>query len=121
MRNVLFLLIATSMAGCLCGGYDGGGDRVYQRNGAEMLILCENGGFVASLETNMLEGRSDGATATLGETGELAFDLQYNADGTMTTPQLGTAAWTAMDLDQVALDHANVMCNDLTTRSWWAQ
>lgn len=121
MRNVFFsVLVAASLGGCFCGGYDGGGNRVYQRNDAEMLIFCENSGFVATLTTNMLEGRIDSMGAPInGESGEVAFDIVPNTDGTITTPQLGDTPWTEMNLDAVALDHANVLCEDLTTRAWW--
>ena len=122
-------LVANS--GCVpfgCGGFDGGGNRAFER-GSEMLLLCDNGGFVASLETSMLEGRyaavsgADGRTinvGTKGDDGSLAFELSGNDDGTSTAPQLGDAAWTYVPLDQVAADHANVLCEDLEVRGWWA-
>ena len=133
MRNVAFasllLVVATLSAGCplapSCGGFEGGGNRVYQRNDAEMLILCENGGFVATLTDRMLEGtyldNGDGTgIATNGEDGQLAFDAQLNADATLSTPQLGETAWTSMDLSPTALDHSNSLCQDLQYRSWWS-
>lgn len=119
MRNVLFAFLATIVSGCICGGYDGGGNRVYERNGAEMLILCDNGGYVATLTSNMLEGKFTGYSGTIGETGELAFDFVQNEDQTVTTPQLGDSRWTWMNLDTVGLDHANVLCENLETRDWW--
>ena len=81
MHNALLGFILASVGGCICGGFEGGGNRVYERNGAEMLILCENGGFVATLASNMLEGRYADSVGTLGETGELAFDFVRNANG----------------------------------------
>jgi hypothetical protein len=55
----------------------------------------------------------------VGPDGQVAFDFITNTDGTVSTPQLGDGAWTSVNMDQVALDHANVQCNDLTTRAWW--
>ena len=132
MRNValaaLLLVVATLTAGCplapSCGGFEGGGNRVYQRTDSEMLILCENGGFVATLTDRMVEGtyldNGDGTgIATNGEDGQLAFDAQFNPDSTLTTPQLGDTPWTWMDLSPTALDHSNSLCQDLQYRSWW--
>jgi hypothetical protein len=128
MRNVLLasiaLATATLASGCLgCGGFSGAGDRVYQR-GTESMILCENGGFVANTTTDPIEGRYQQDTggnwfATRGESGDLATDLTFDADGSVETPQLGATAWTEVQLDQTALDHADVQCSDLTTRAWW--
>jgi hypothetical protein len=33
---------------------------------------------------------------------------------------LGDGAWQPVTLDQTALDHADVQCSDLQTRSWWS-
>lgn len=131
MRNLLVAslvaasaLVNTGCAGLFaCGGFEGAGDVVYERN-SEMLILCNNGGYVATLETQMLEGRvqydaSGKRFATTGEDGALAFDFVDNADGTASTPQLGESMWTEVSLDTVALDHAHVMCSDLEARPWW--
>jgi hypothetical protein len=57
--------------------------------------------------------------ATQGDDGELAFDFSYAADGSLDAPQLGTTAWAPKAMDQTALDHADVQCSDLETRSWW--
>jgi hypothetical protein len=128
MRNVLLasILLATASlaSGCLgCGGFSGGGDRVYQR-GTESMILCENGGFVANTTTASIEGKYQQDTsgdwfATRGDNGDLATSLTFEADGTVEAPQLGAAAWTEVQLDATALDHADVQCQDLETRSWW--
>jgi hypothetical protein len=130
MRNVLLASLALASAvvantGCIplgCGAFEGGGNRAYER-GSEMILLCENGGFVASLETKMVEGRfaneETSVIATRGEDGWLAFELADNFDGTASAPLLGDGAWTAVDLDTTAADHSNVLCNDLTVREWW--
>lgn len=131
MRNAvlasLFLAIAVTQTGCTafgCGAFEGQENRVYQRNDAEMLILCGNGGFVATLGDRMVEGfyldNDDGtAIATNGEDGQLAFDAQVNGDATLATPQLGETPWTQMSLSATALDHSDVLCQDLMNRGWW--
>lgn len=130
MRNVLLASLALVSAivantGCVpfgCGSFEGGSNRAFER-GSEMILLCENGGFVASLETEMVEGRYDAAAtsvlATRGEDGRLAFELVENGDGTASASTLGDGAWTAVVLDTVAADHSNVLCNDLEVRAWW--
>ena len=132
MRNVvaasLLLMIVITQTGCPgafgCGGFEGTSNRVYQRNDSEMLILCDNGGFVATLADRMVEGFytdnfNGTGTATNGEDGALAFDVQTNADYTVSTPQLGTSLWTQMNLSATALDHSDVLCQDLEYRAWW--
>jgi len=130
MRNVLLAAVALSssllVTGCPlggCGAFEGGGNRVYERS-SEMLLLCETGGFVATLDTTLLEGRyasteTGTIVGTLGEDGTHAFELTDNLDGTASAPELGADAWTAVTLDTVAADHANVLCNDLALRAWW--
>jgi hypothetical protein len=132
MRTLLALALVAPLAvllpGCPlgCGAYDGAGDQVYSR-GNDMLILCENGGFVATLETRTLEGRfmtnpvgSDArGFGVNGEDGQLAFDLFDNPDGTARTPQLGDSPWSQVNLDEVGLDHADSLCQDLVNRPWW--
>jgi hypothetical protein len=130
MRNVLLATLAALSAlvansGCVpfgCGGFEGGGNRAFERS-SEMILLCENGGFVATLETTMVEGRYTDSvgfvTATKGEDNTLAFELADNYDGTSHAAQLGDGLWTTVPLDTVAADHANVLCNDLALRGWW--
>lgn len=122
MRTLLASLLLGSLlinAGCPgCGAYSGGGDKVYQR-GTDTIILCDNGGFVAQLSTGTVEGRVLDGEAVRGEDGSLAFDLQNNTDGTLTTPQLGASPWQPLHLDKTELDHADVLCQDLEKRSWW--
>ncbi len=131
MRTILLASLAALSAlvansGCVpfgCGGFDGGGNRALER-GSEMLLLCENGGFVASLEASMLEGRYSNTDGTMtigtkGDDGALAFELRDNHDGTSIAPQLGDGLWTYVPLDTVAADHANVLCEDLEVRAWW--
>ena len=115
----LLPLSLSLLPGCPCGAYAGGGDVVYQR-GADMLIECDNGGFVADVGSSpQQEGRYANAVG-IGANGGLAYDQIANADGTITTPQLGSGAWTAVALDTVQLDHADALCQALVTRTWWA-
>ena len=122
--SLLFGLLATLATGCSCGAFSGGGDSVYSRN-SDQLILCENGGFVAKLQSQTIEGRytpsqtGTGGTAVRGDTGAIAFTLTENPDGTATTTELGGDAWIHMNLSTTDLDHADVMCSDLLTRAWW--
>ena len=127
MRNALLasavMVSLLGSTGCLCGAYNGAGDKVYSRGG-ESLILCENGGFVANLTTGSVEGRyqevaSGEYVADRGDTGELAFDFEYDAAGNLDAAALGDTAWTPKTMDQTSLDHADVQCTDLETRSWW--
>ncbi len=117
------LLAATVfLSGCplvpTCGGFNGGGDKVYT-HGTELLIECENGGYVMTLADGNREGRlsPDRVTGEDGATGAKAFDLVTSPDGTLTA--LGRT-WTVDDMNATGLDHADVLCSDLTTRSWWA-
>lgn len=130
--NPLVMVALTLLSACTCGGYTGGGDQVLAR-GNDLLILCDNGGFYANV-TNaqapvVVEGRfstdANGlVTGDAGDTGHQAFTLRWNGDGTATTQAqdagVGHGAWTLNDLNQVELDHANVMCSALASRSWWS-
>ena len=122
MRTLLALLVVVPLVpACVpfgCSGYSGGDDKVYAR-GSDQLIMCENSGFVATVQTGTIEGRVLGDEAIRGDDSSLAFDIQANADGTLTTPQLGTTAWTPVALDKTGLDHADVLCQDLESRPWW--
>jgi hypothetical protein len=118
------LALATLVSGCGCGAFNGAGDRVYMR-GADSLMLCENGGFVVQETTGTIEGSivtdptSGIVTGVEGDDHETVFTLDDEGNGTVDTTGFGDAAWTQMDLDQTALDHADVQCSDLTTRAWW--
>jgi hypothetical protein len=126
MRTLLAaLLLATlnvSLTGCPggCGAYSGGNDKVYAR-GSDQLILCDNGGYVADVNGTTLEGyyteTASDVSGTDGATSQPSFDLTF---ATGTIPQFGTGDWQHLSLDQTALDHANVRCQALETRAWWA-
>jgi hypothetical protein len=124
MKTLLLASAVMALAsGCLCGAYNGAGDKVYAR-GSESLILCENGGFVANLTTGSVEGTyqeiaSNEYIADRGDNGALAFNFAYDGAGNLDAEQLGNTAWTPKSMDQTSLDHADVQCTDLETRSWW--
>ncbi|CAN5417092.1 hypothetical protein BH11MYX1_BH11MYX1_20890 [soil metagenome] len=136
--NKLFAVALTLLSACTCGGYTGGGDQVLAR-GSDMLILCDNGGFYATVTNGPTAGVVEGrfatdvagiATGDRGDTGHPAFTRTWNGDGTATTqaggaselegPGIGNGAWTLNGLNQVELDHANIMCTALESRSWWS-
>jgi len=134
MRTLLALgflasLLTLPNLGCLgCSAYSGGGDVIYAR-GQDQLILCENTGFVATINGATIEGKySENApgssvtdVGTEGDNGKLAFDLTVASDGTATAPELGSGAWTEVStsMNQVELDHADILCKDLVNRAWW--
>ena len=130
MRTLLTTgLLASLMfvTGCLgCSGYSGGGDQVYSR-GDDSLILCENGGFIANVSGNVIDGfYTDNAagdpiavTGTEGDNGAHAFDLTDDADGTVTIPQFGATPFSLNSMNEVELDHANIQCTNLETETWW--
>ena len=127
--NVAASLLAVSSlaAGCLgCSAFTGGSDRVLARNN-DSIILCENSGFIATTTSGVIEGtwqnRPDGTSldAITGGTATIAFVLAWNSDGsTATTTALGDGSWTELQLNATELDHADVQCRDLVSRSWWS-
>jgi hypothetical protein len=133
MRTLLASLLLGSLivttAGCPmgCSAFQGSSDKVYAR-GQDQLILCENGGYTVDLASGTQEGfytenaagTAVAFTGTDGATAAHAFDLSVGNDGSAMIPQFGATAWTEVNLDQVALDHADARCRDLETRTWWA-
>jgi hypothetical protein len=120
-------LVVLLMPGCIpfgCGGYSGGGDTVYAR-GSDQLVLCENGGFVATSNGQTIEGKleTDTSATTLGIEGDdntTVFTLDgTSGDSTVDTDGLGAGEWDYVNENQVGLDHANTLCTDLTNRAWW--
>ena len=125
MSRLLLASILVSLAflpSCIplgCGGFQGKGDQVYSR-GQDELILCENGGFVATTSIDgTIEGRVDGDELVRGDNGAFVSALDYDSDGTLLTPDMGANAWQPVQEDQTALDHADTACQTLETRSWW--
>ena len=130
MRTLLasFVLaaIAVTATGCPmgCGAFECAGDKVYARGGDQM-ILCANGAYAIDVAGKTLEGFYTEETTTSyvgtdGASGAHAFDLAIASDGTATSSELGAGAWTALELNQTALDHADTRCQDVATRSWYA-
>ena len=127
LAAVALAALASLQTACSCGAFAGGGDRVYA-SGTDQLILCENGGFSATVGTTTIEGyytdESTGPIAVVGTEGDNdthAFDLSNNLDGTATIPQFGAQPWMKLSLDKWHLNHADIACQNLETRTWWSQ
>jgi len=123
MKTLLAVIALSS--GCLCGGYTGGGDQVLSRSTSDSIILCENTGFVATTAAGVVEGTwqtdATGAiVATRGDDSQIAFVLTWGQGSTATTTLLGDGTWTKRDMNMVELDHADVQCQELVSRSWWS-
>jgi hypothetical protein len=119
------VLLSTLATGCLCGGFSGGNDRVLARD-SDSIILCENAGFIVTTASGVIEGTyataTDGSiTATRGDNASTAFVLTWHSDGTAFTTDLGEGDWTQRQMNATELDHADIQCQDLASRSWWAQ
>ncbi|MEO8548693.1 MAG: hypothetical protein ABI678_01920 [Kofleriaceae bacterium] len=120
------LALTTLASGCLgCSAFSGGGDRVLARNN-DAIILCENAGFIATTAGGVTEGTyttaADGSiTATRGDTASTAFVLTWSGDGTAATTDLCEGNWTQREMNATELDHADIQCQDLASRSWWSQ
>lgn len=119
------LALSTLATGCIgCSAFSGGGDRVLARN-SDSIILCENAGFIATTSAGVIEGKyttdTDGTiNATRGDNATSAFVLTWHSDGTAATTDLGEGDWTQNEMNQTALDHADIQCQDLASRSWWS-
>ncbi len=131
----LATLAIAFVSACTCGGYTGGGDQVLAR-GQDMLILCDNGGFYARVNNpvGVIEGRfttyANGTVMGYDGSNVLPpFTLTWNDRAGASTvtelpygstaPNVGNGDWTLNDMNQVELDHANILCTDLESRSWW--
>jgi hypothetical protein len=84
-RLALILVPLVATPACIpfgCGGYSGGGDTVYAR-GNDQLILCENGGFVATSNGQTIEGKleTDTSAVTIGIEGDDNATV-FELDGT---------------------------------------
>ena len=113
----------TVLPGCplQCGDWQGAGDTMYRNDRGESLMLCQNGGYAATLNTGMVEGVFEYTDMIRGanpETGARTFTMATSPDGTATSAELA-GTWTVATLDQVELDHAHIQCLDLETRAWW--
>ncbi len=119
MRTILLAPAVVLLAGCpgFCSAssFSGGSDQVYVHD-TEMLIDCEQGGYVAMLSDGNREGMLSQDAGTDGATGEVASGVTWSSDG---MEFLGRT-WTEQHLNKTELNHANVLCTDLATRPWWA-
>ncbi|HEY1815992.1 MAG TPA: hypothetical protein VGG74_26770 [Kofleriaceae bacterium] len=116
------------LAGCPlgCSGYSGNGDHVFAR-GSDQLILCANDGFVATIASTTIEGVQDAdttdatTTGVEGDDGQTIFTYTIGLDDTYELGGIGSG-WTEVDgsYTSAELDHADVLCTDLTSRSWWS-
>lgn len=118
------VLALTVTSGCLCGGYTGGGDKVLSRN-SDSITLCENSGFIATTAAGVVEGRfqndaTGAVVATRGDDASIAFVLTWGTGDTATTTLIGDGTWTQRDMNMVELDHADIQCQALVSRSWWS-
>ena len=126
LASLLLAAIAVTATGCPlgCGAFQGEGDKVYAR-GSDQMVLCENGLYSINVADKTLEGfytenSTSNYTGTDGASGAHSFDLVFASDGSATSTQLGTGAWTAVELDKTALDHADTICQGLTKQAWYA-
>jgi hypothetical protein len=121
MKLLALAIASVLLEGCFlgCGSYSGNGDQVFAR-GADQLILCANDGFVVTLSGTSIEGKLETGSAAVvaveGDTGQTVFSYtdvgQFDGLG---------SGWSEIDgsFTQAELDHAEVLCHDLTSRSWW--
>jgi hypothetical protein len=99
-----------------CGGFTGQSDMVYSR-GNDMLVVCSNGGYQATIGALTQEGRDLGASFTDGASGAIiSSSVTDGQTGNITAFQ---NSWTGVSLDETALDHVDAICQDLETRAWW--
>ena len=103
-----------------CGAYSGGGDKVYTR-GNDVLVECENGGYVAMLSGGNQEGMLGGDGGVDPATDMIVFSQTPSNDGKNGLVITGSLAgnWAADPLDKTSLDHIDAVCKDLVNRSWW--
>jgi len=71
-------------AGCLCGGYTGGGDQVLARD-SDSIILCDNTGFIATGDLGTVI-RGLGRNLTEESIGTLINSYDANGSGSLDFP-----------------------------------
>src|SRR5207248_7458682 len=124
MKSLAALVaLCVSLQACIpfgCGAYSGGGDKVYTR-GNDVLVECDNGGYVAMLATGNQEGMLGGDGGVDPASGMIVFSQTTSNDGqnglTITGSLAG--AWAPDPLDKTSLDHIDAVCSDLINRMWW--
>ena len=132
MRIVLASLLALTASlasGCFaCGGWDGAGNEMLSSSTGDAILVCANGTYSAMLangeftegwaERTYAENGFEAWELTDGETRAHRYAIQTSAVG-MSSPELG-GTWSYRTMDQVERDHADVLCDDVETRSWWS-
>jgi hypothetical protein len=73
----------------------------------------------------VVEGRfqndaTGAVVATRGDDASIAFVLTWGTGDTATTTLIGDGTWTQRDMNMVELDHADIQCQALASRSWWS-
>lgn len=108
LRLTLLVAAGSLLTACppTCGGFDGGGDQVFAKPNGDRAIACASGGFVATRAGVSMEGRISGISVVDGPTGALAFVFVESE-------------WTVVEMNEVTLDRADAMCQELTARTWW--
>ena len=121
LRLAFLAAVSSTLTACPlapgCGAFNGASDQVFARANGDSAIACGNGGFVATLGNVSMEGRVTADAVADGPTGAFAFDFSHTSTSATSTT-IGTD-WTAVDTNEVTLDHADTLCQDLTTRTWW--
>lgn len=124
------LLAVTLLPGCPlapgCGGYTGGGDRIFRTTEGASAIQCENGAFVlTAADGTTRELRQVDHGAQDGATGAFAFDWTIEAaaqpgDAAIAISQTLGGDWREAQANEVQLDYADQVCQEVATRAWWS-
>jgi len=136
MRTLAAALLATAallLPGCplaACGAFEGEGDQNLRSASGDAIILCENGGFAATLANGTIyEGRAfasyDEALGQRvvqladGESGGALMELRLDSATNRWDAAAIGSDFETVTLDEVERDHAHVQCDDLQLRTWW--
>ena len=121
MKLVALTFVSALVSGCFCSAATGQGDTVFAR-GTDQLVLCSNDGFVATISGSDIEGRleHDGSGVEIGVEGDDSQQVFSFTDMAGDFDGFGSG-WTEVDqgYTEAERDHADVLCSDLTSRSWW--
>ena len=116
MRTLLasVALASSLLAGCITCGWDGEDNTMLTSEKHDAILVCGNGGFSAMLANgDFVEGW---ATTSYDEAGTKTYSYIVGETG---QPFAIEGAFAERSMDQVERDHADTLCVDLTTRSWW--
>jgi hypothetical protein len=102
-----------------CGGFQGAGDQVFASAHGDSFVACENGGFAATFaDGRSFSGLRFGENVIDAATGAVAFDFEMG-DETARSNALGGGDFTVVDMNEVALDHADALCRDIANQPWF--